>query len=88
MGDELLSFTDARLGLVAKVSDERHGVRSVPSTTGRESAKPIGRSLRSFAEDDRIVGDLDIESISGLDRKLSPSFARDDDLVLGADLDA
>jgi hypothetical protein len=86
MGDELLSFADPRLGLVTKVSDECHGVGAKPTTPGGQPSKPIGRPLRSLAQDDGVVGDLDIESIARFDGELPSSFARHDDLVLGADL--
>jgi hypothetical protein len=86
MGDEFLPFSETHVGLVSKVSDERHGVSPVPAASGDQPTKTVRRTPWSLAQDDRLFGDLDVESISGLDRELSPSLARHDDLVLGADL--
>jgi hypothetical protein len=88
MGDELLSFADTRFGLLSKVADVRHRVGAVPATPGGEPPKAVRGSPGSLAQDDRVVGDLHIESIPRFDGELPSRRAGNDDLVLSTDLDA
>jgi hypothetical protein len=88
MGDQLLSFFEAGLGLLTQVADERHRVGRIPVAARRQAPQTVGRTLGPSTEDDRIRGDFDIESIAGRDVERTARFARDDDLVLCTDLDA
>jgi hypothetical protein len=86
MGDQLLSLPVSRLRLVTQAADEGHRIRVVPASPGGESAQAIGRAPWSLAEDDRIIDHFDVQPVAGFDAEIAPRLARDDDLVLGADL--
>jgi hypothetical protein len=88
MGDQLLSLAGPCRGLVPKPPDEGHRIRSVPTTPGGEAPQPIGRPTRSLSQHDAVLGDLDIEAVTGLDPEIVARLARNDDLMLGADLHA
>ena len=88
MGDEFLTLTRTRLGLVAQPSNERDRIRFVPSLAGRKPSEAVRRPRWPLAQHDRVAGDLDVEPVAGFDTQLPACFARHDDLVLGADLDA
>jgi len=76
------------LPLISKSTDIGHRVRVVPALAGGEAAQSIRRSGWSLSQDDRIARHDDVEAIARLDTKIAPRLARNDDLVLGADLDA
>jgi hypothetical protein len=63
-------------------------IRFVPAASFGQAPQPIRRPSRPLAQDDHPVGDPHIESIAGFDPEIAAGLARDDDLVLGADLHA
>lgn len=88
MCDELLSVTRSCLCFVAQPADEGDGIRVVPASTGSQPSQPVRWPGRSLAQDDHAVGDADVEPVARLDPEFTARLAWDDDLVLGADLDA
>ena len=76
------------LPLIAHPADVGNWVRVVPALAGREASQSIRRTGWSLAQDDRVVRHQHIESVSGFYAEIAPCLARNDDLVLGADLDA
>jgi len=86
MRDQLLSLTGAGFGLVTQSSDVGDGLRLIPAATSGQATEPIGRTPGPLTQNDRVVGDLDIQPIPGFDPKLAPHGARDRDLMLGTDL--
>ena len=88
MCDELLSVTRSRLCFIAQPAHEGDGIRVVPASTGSQPSQPVRWPGGSLAQDDHAVGDADVQPISRLDPKIAARFTGDDDLVLGADLDA
>ena len=88
MGDELLSVTRSRCCFIAEPADEGDWIRVVPASTGCEAPKPVRWPGRSLAQDDDVARHQDIEPVASPDPELPARLAGDDDLVLGADLDA
>ena len=76
------------LPLIAQPSNECDRIRLVPTLARGKPSQPVRGPCRTLAKDDGVAGDLDVEPVAGFDAQFPTSRARNDDLVLGADLDA
>jgi hypothetical protein len=86
--DKTFSLTRTLLPFIAQAAHVGHWIWLVPTLARREASKAIRRTCRLLAENDRVIGDQDVEAVASFDAKRSPGLARDRDLVLGADLNA
>ena len=87
MGDQLLSLASPRFRLIPEPSNEGHGIGTVRTPAGGEAAQSIRWSPRPLAQDDAVLGDLDVESVASLDTQSPPRCTGNDDLMLGTHLD-
>jgi hypothetical protein len=76
------------LPFISKAADVRHRIRLIPAASRSQTTQPVRWPGRSLAQDDHAVGDADVQTISRFDPEIAACFTGDNDLVLGADLDA
>jgi hypothetical protein len=79
------SLTTTLLPFVTQAAQVRVRVRFIPASVRAETEKPLGRTLRTLRQDDRVVRDKDVEPVASLDAEPAACVTRHDDLVLGTD---